>query len=64
MTGLVGLGIFFVGADANVLFFPGADEDLAAFSAPRAGRRDLLVSAGRNAQLVFARHACDDGWLR
>jgi hypothetical protein len=32
VTGLVGLGLFFVGADANVLFFPGADESLAAFS--------------------------------
>jgi hypothetical protein len=32
VTGLVGLGLFFVGADANVLFFPGLSNTQAAFS--------------------------------
>jgi hypothetical protein len=32
VTALVGFGLLYAGADANVLFFPGADESLAAFS--------------------------------
>jgi hypothetical protein len=32
VTGLVGLGLWYVGADANVLFFPGLDNSKAALS--------------------------------
>jgi len=32
VTGLIGLGLFFVGADANALFFPSAPNSQAAFS--------------------------------
>jgi hypothetical protein len=32
VTGLIGLGLFFVGADANALFFPGLSNSQAAFS--------------------------------
>ena len=32
VTGLIGLGLWYVGADANILFFPGLDNSKAALS--------------------------------